>query len=149
MSQISTASNCQKHLGETKTRTVCRFLLKSSWRTKYVDWILIKWQSFPLLFYDTTEISNKSILRSPKNGLVIFTFKVSKGTYWLHSKTILKVSQYYLLTKTPSFEWSFQDGRQLTSKPTGSSQTMSCSIQSYFSDQWLRGPFGETDLIQV
>ena len=39
-----------------------------SWRTEYVDWILIKWQSFPLLFYDATEISKYGRLWSLQYG---------------------------------------------------------------------------------
>ena len=39
--------------------------------------------------------------------------------------------------QTPSFGWSFQDGRQLASKPAHHKQRV-CSIQSYFSDQRLQ-----------
>ena len=75
---------------EKKMRTLT--FSTSSWWTKCVDWILIKWQNFPLPLCDSTKISNmaagghsnmaavgnnKSILWSPQNSLVIFTFKVA------------------------------------------------------------------------
>ena len=41
---------------------------------------------------------------------------LSKETYWLHSKPISEASKYDLLTNTELW-WSFQDGRQLASKP--------------------------------
>ena len=81
---------------------------------KCVHWILINWQSFPDLFYDTTELSNMA--------------------HWLHSKPISEASQYDLLTNT---EFRVVFPRWLsTGFKTGSSQTMSFAIESYFSDQW-------------
>ena len=43
--------------------------------------------------------------------------ELSKETYWLHSKPISEASKYMISLQTPSFGWSFQDGRQLASKP--------------------------------
>ena len=81
----------EEYSGVTETKIKTLTFSTESWRTKYVDWILIEWQSFPLLCSDATEISNmaaggpfnmaavgnnKSILWSSQNSLVIFMFGV-------------------------------------------------------------------------
>ena len=66
--------------------------------------------------------NNESILGSPQNTIVIFTFKVVEGN----------TLQYDLLTiQTPSFGWSFQDARQLASKPTNNKQSVARSSPSF------------------
>ena len=60
--------------------------------------------------------NNKSIMWSPQNSLVIFTFKVVEaGTYWLHSKPISEASKYDLLLYKHRAS-SGENGRQLASK---------------------------------
>ena len=58
---------------------------------------------------------------------------MSKGTYCLHSKPISEASQYDLLTNTEL--WVVFPRWPSIGFKTGSSQTTSCSIQSYFSEQ--------------
>ena len=69
-------------------------------------------------------------------ALVIFTFKLSKRTYWLHSRPISEASQHDLLTNT-ELRVFFPRWPSIGLK-TGSSQTTSCSIQSYFSEQCMK-----------
>ena len=66
--------------------------------------------------------NNKRILRSTQNTIVIFTFKVVEGN----------TLQYDLLTiQTPSFGWSFQDARQLASKPAHHKQWVARSSPNF------------------
>ena len=55
-----------------------------------------------------------------------------KGTYWLHSKPISEAVWSLTNTELPVV---FPRWPSIGFK-TGSSQTMSCPFQSYFSDQW-------------
>ena len=48
----------EEYSGVTETKIKTLTFSSESWRTKHVDWILIEWQSFPLLCTDATEISN-------------------------------------------------------------------------------------------
>ena len=73
--------------------------------------------------------NNKSILQSPRNSLVIFRFKVSKRTYWLHSKPISNVSEYDLLTNT-ELRVVFPRWPSIDFKPTGSSHFKSINFNS-------------------
>ena len=83
--------------------------------------------------------NNKSILWSSQNSLVIFIYlELSKGTYWLHSKPISEASKYDLLTNTKLW-MVFSRWPPIGFKTIGQNRfitTMSCSIQSYFWDQW-------------
>ena len=114
--------------------------------TNEICWLDTNWiTKFPTSFgSDATEISNmaaggpfnmaavgnnKSILWSSQNSLVIFMFGVVERNIGCILNLFQK-PQRMICLETPSFGWSFQDGCQLA--------TMSCSIQSYFWDQWLR-----------
>ena len=80
--------------------------------------------------------NNKSLLWSPQNRLVIFTFKVVEGN-------ILAAFYTYFGSLVVWFAYKHRalDGRSKMAafwfQNMLISQTMSCSIQSYFWDQWF------------
>ena len=81
----------EEYSGVTETKIKTLKFCAEIWQTKYDDWILIEWQSFPHLCSDATEFykrlasvpfnmlaadNNKSIPWSSQNSLVIFMFGV-------------------------------------------------------------------------
>ena len=116
----------EDHSAVTETKIKTLIFSTESRRTKYVDWILIEWQSFPLLCSDATEIgsnltaggNNQTILWSSQNSLISNIYGWScRKKYIGCILSLFQKPQSMICLQTPSFGWSFQDSRQLASKP--------------------------------